>query len=668
MLWLLPLILSQAQVPDGGVPPAAPPAVDRKSVVFQPEAGQVTVEGKRLTGATLSWQSAGQAGQDVCDAPQPRGTGEVCVFAVPKGLSADPDALTLWVLAPGAVEHAASDGFHPAKVWVEQLVAPDAVVDLEAESSRVRLKHAEAVASVDCTDADCELDGDDVVVRREQGNDELLDLKVKLRPHIYYAHGGAADPAPSLSLPLSRCPASIVSPPFRSSHEQVLVVKVAGKCATSASLSLRVAGQALNVLKRASTPGAQWLAGSLLHTADEVTVTVLQGGKIVGVARAATRTLPAQTVTLELPQAGAIDFVPTNREALARLPVMSGGGALALLPVEGAYQVRQDEHGDFWLSGTRGAGGQVALKLALRDPSLPDGLAQLDLFETQEPTTRRIAIASLAVPLAAQHDAGLVELRCGDGLGHPAAVEPGVTAYVPFEARDTCRLVFHRERLKTEDGPQKLSVDVRVVAEDGSARADAQLRQTVTLGPGATSSESFLSGVQSAFDRLTVRVSRADDGEKLFDANAVGQLQWSVVFGLSRLRLFATTSFPSGLFRVADAGHSGILTLNAGAIARLVWLSKEGHESPLGAEAGLMWVGIAGDTEPQTSAHGQIAVVLGVGVSVPIANQGHATQTSISLHGWVEYEVSRAFGGQHGSPWGFVFGPALTIGDVGTNL
>ena len=96
-------------------------------------------------------------------------------------------------------------------------------------------------------------------------------------------------------------------------------------------------------------------------------------------------------------------------------------------------------------------------------------------------------------------------------------------------------------------------------------------------------------------------------------------------------------------------------------------LSRDGHESPLGAEAGLMWLGIAGDTDTRSSTRGQVAAVLGLGLSVPIANEGRLTQTSISLHGWVEYEMSRALD-QNGSPWGFVFGPSLTIGDVGTNL
>jgi hypothetical protein len=140
--------------------------------------------------------------------------------------------------------------------------------------------------------------------------------------------------------------------------------------------------------------------------------------------------------------------------------------------------------------------------------------------------------------------------------------------------------------------------------------------------------------------------------------------QWIVVFGSGRLRLFATAAIPTGLFRVSDPAHSGILTLNVGALFRLVYLSREGNESPIGLEAGLMWLGIPGDL----GGRGQVAAVAGVGVGVPIANASRASQTSISVHAWVEYEVSRAWTHQAGNPLGFVFGPSLSVGDVGVNL
>ena len=58
----------------------------------------------------------------------------------------------------------------------------------------------------------------------------------------------------------------------------------------------------------------------------------------------------------------------------------------------------------------------------------------------------------------------------------------------------------------------------------------------------------------------------------------------------------------------------------------------------------------------------------GLGIGVPIANPARASQTSIALHAWVEYEVSRALRPGAGEAWSFVFGPSLSIGDVGASF
>ena len=78
--------------------------------------------------------------------------------------------------------------------------------------------------------------------------------------------------------------------------------------------------------------------------------------------------------------------------------------------------------------------------------------------------------------------------------------------------------------------------------------------------------------------------------------------------------------------------------------------------------------GIAGDSDPSVNSHGVVALVAGPGISVPIANVSRATQTSINVHGWFEYEVSRDVLHQQGQSFGFVFGPSISIGDIGTNF
>src|SRR5205814_5882273 len=138
------------------------------------------------------------------------------------------------------------------------------------------------------------------------------------------------------------------------------------------------------------------------------------------------------------------------------------------------------------------------------------------------------------------------------------------------------------------------------------------------------------------------------------------QAQWAVVMGNSRARVFATTTIPTGLYRVdlsGDIRHSGILALNAGALLRLTWLTREGQEGPIGLEAGVIWLGIAGESGASVTTLGQVAIVTGVGVGIPIANQSRLGQTSINLHLWFDYEPQRAFSSDAGSPFGLVFGP-----------
>jgi hypothetical protein len=53
-------------------------------------------------------------------------------------------------------------------------------------------------------------------------------------------------------------------------------------------------------------------------------------------------------------------------------------------------------------------------------------------------------------------------------------------------------------------------------------------------------------------------------------------------------------------------------------------------------------------------------------VSVPIANRNAITQASINVHAWFETDLSRNVGDS--SRYAFVFGPSITIGNVGTNL
>ena len=148
-------------------------------------------------------------------------------------------------------------------------------------------------------------------------------------------------------------------------------------------------------------------------------------------------------------------------------------------------------------------------------------------------------------------------------------------------------------------------------------------------------------------------------------------MQWTLVVGEGHLRFYATAAIPTGLFHIT--APSGILTLNFGALSRLTWLDQDGHEGLVGLELGAMGVGLA--TTANYPFPPTLAVLAGVGVSIPIGNRGEPTQAAVNLHAWLAYELRSDYlytnsSNQmvNASHWSFLFGPSITIGNIGTNL
>jgi hypothetical protein len=244
---------------------------------------------------------------------------------------------------------------------------------------------------------------------------------------------------------------------------------------------------------------------------------------------------------------------------------------------------------------------------------------------------------------------------------------------IPYGQRDSCRLIIHRELLSREDGTQDITVDVSINKLDDSPRPDAHVSERMALRPGKVPRIFWIHGVKAPFDRITVRVSHVID-----EAHDVGgsdlhvnvpAAQWAVIVGEGHVRFYATATIPTGLFRIT--APSDVLTLNFGALSRLTWLDREGHEGLLGLEAGALGIGLAATPDfPRT-----LAVLMGIGVSVPIGNRGEPTQASVNLHAWLAYELRGPVNvnpADKTSPLAshvaFLFGPSITIGNVGTNL
>ena len=620
------------------MPPATiPPAIEH--AVFLADDGALELHGHHLAGAHVRWQHAGKSGDVTCD---------------PEG-----DDLCRVPAEPGAVWTLDMAGY-PAPVSIERtelamLARPDAVIDTFSLSGTVPLRHADLIASVDCAPASCVLDGDGLLVSNIPAGTASLAVHMRLAPHVVLRRGDTTESSPVIRIPIVRCPLAVVSgSPLRGIDAQTVVVQVGGRCSRELSrLRFQVGGAPVE----RRDLGEGYVALRIHRTdADEVALAALSdaGDSVIAQVRTATRAAPPVHVALELAHRS-IDFIPTNVAAAATVTSSDWDGMLQLAPIEGVYAV---EHGA--VRGLPSAGGIVALRVVLRR-KLPTG--DLDIATISEPLQRPLHEATSFAPLFGDHP--LVELLCDAG-GGPHRLEPGATAHVPFDHHDSCRLVLHRERLDPALGAQHLMLEVDVTRVDGSPRSEARIARRLRLTHDDAARTLFLRGAESRFDRYTVRLSQ-DDDERTHEDD-LPSAQWSIITGRGRARIYATSAIPTGLYRVSDRDHSGILTLNFGVLARATWLDSLGHEGILCAEAGALTVGLANDTSSTGKSLTQIATVAGLGLSVPIANRSLAAETSVNLHAWVELEPSRALGSGAGNAWAFVFGPSITVGNLGADL
>lgn len=668
------------------------PEVTADALTINVDTGRVDAYGARLKDVALNWHVGERSGVDVCRDVDLRSDGrEHCAFAVPRDFPADAGSLSFTFLpegVPAGSDTAAYDvrgrkfdvdalTASPAKVVVQELFVADASLDAESEESRVRWRHPEAVGQVSCLDAGCELAGSELLVRGLRGSDDSLEVRVALRPHVFLQQGGAPLATPLASLPLQRCPLALASSaPLRAVGGQRIVLRVGGRCAEDGNLRYTVNGAPAAVLDRVhATDGHFVVVQAEGGLGEDVALAVQRRARVVALLRVKARQVPTVHARIELAGHGEVDFLPTNRDAEVLLPPLGDGAVLSPVAVPGVYTVAQDGGKNPRVRGLSGTTGWVALRYAYRDASLPGALAQLDLAYVSDTVDRSIHEASLPISLGASvlsHEP-LIELLCHDGSDANHRMSPASTHNLDYRNKDSCRLVLHRERLRPEDGVQLVRLTVSVAGLDGTNRPEAAVDQRILFRPGSQPRYLYVGGAGAPFDRMVVRatvvtedlrgsVTTDGEGEHL----VMPQVQWSLILGNNRIRMYATMSMPSGLFRVSEREHSGIVSLSAGIVGRLVLLSRQGVQAPVGLEVGTLILSIAGDTAAVP--HGVFAIVGGLSLGVPIANVSKTTQAAISLHLWAEYEVTRRYVRGGGRPWGFIFGPSLSFGDVGLNL
>lgn len=677
----------------GGTPfPAATPELETDGATLYPDQGRLELRGTHLNGARVVWKGLAAADERRCLEPRSIARAEQCFVSVPRDLPIG----TVFTLLPPSVPGAATDRsppllgivFRPARTVVDRVIQADAVVDLTGGAGRVPLVHPEAVAAVDCAPARCELGEAGISVRAVGSASTTVVLKLRLAPGYMATRGDGLEAVVTRSLTIAHCSADVVSgPPLRTPAAGRVIVKLDPRCGRDArALRWTVNGAAAEVQRLEPIDGAVYVQlGTRGLEGSEATVLAARpepDDTVVAIARIDLRAPPLVKATLELPTIGPVGFLPTNRDAVVRAAPAGDGARLVPLPIEGAYQVKRGMEGEAetWrVRGEDSAGGFVELRFGYRMPSLPPPFSATDLWVLTEPLQRPIRQANVPAPLGASAlgTDPLIELVCADARGLAHRITPGARANVPFAQRDSCRLVIHREHFAPEDGTQDLTVEVNITKLDDSARAESHFSERMLLRPGREPRVFWVRGVKARFDRVSVHVAHVEDetADAGADGGAAGArpkvpaAQWSLIFGEGRIRFYAAAAIPTGLFRIT--APSDVLTLNFGALARVTWLSPEGREGLVGLELGALGIGLAATQGfPRT-----LAALGGIGVAIPIGNRGEPSQASVNLHAWLAYELRDEYhlvAGDPSSPLArhvsFLFGPSITIGNVGTNL
>jgi hypothetical protein len=581
--------------------------------------------------------------------------------------------------ADGKVVPPASAILVPARVVLSSIISADASIDLSTGRGEVELTHPDAVAGVDCGSQRCEIFHNALVVRSLSSNVSSVDVKFRLVPGVFVAKGTSMDATPTAHLAVVHCPMSVASGPvLRGTDSARLVLRIEGRCADEVpSLRFLIGADAVEVLQSlVDSTGTDVLVRVGSTDAAALTVTAVHSddpGVSVAVAHVETISPPQSSGSLEIPGHKNLSFLPTNRPAIVHLPVLSDHAHLVPLPVPGVYAV-QKQGADYVVIGNPDAAGLAALRFGYRNDALPGALADTDLGILTSPLQRNIHEANLPAPIGgnALGPNPIVEFVCGTPENPAQRIVPGTTAHLPYESRDNCRLIFHRNRLPASYGTQKLNLEIDVIDSDGGQRGEGHVSETIVMRAGGDPIYAWIQGVKAPFDRVLVRLSHAAD-----EAHYVGgaeiqtgapEVKWTAILGTGRARLYATTAIPTGLYRFGDAKHSGLLSLNFGIVSRLTWLSADGHEGFLGLEGGIMAIGLTDDKSTTGASLTQVGAVAGIGLSVPIANRSTPTQASINLHGWVEEDISHNPGDSQASRSSIIFGPSISIGNVGTNL
>jgi hypothetical protein len=666
------------------------PDIDPSSITFFADEGRIEFKGTHLEQSQIVWQANKHSGQEACLAPTTVGKQQQCSVPLDRKLPLDTALRWLPAYAKDGSDVTTFDSqgqrvdvaalkIRPARTVVAQIFTATDSVDVSQGFGVLPLAHPEAVSGVDCGQARCELGEGGILVRSVPAQATQIAVSARLSPRFSITRNDRTESSATGTFALLRCPLSVVSgPPLRDADESQILVKVAERCRTNARLRWSVGTEPAEAIRDLRTSDGDFV---LLRTQQlaggSVTISAARADSVAGVVGSVTTpTIPAPRPqsTLELPGHGPINFIPTNRDA-----VWSLGGVphAVLIPLDlpGAYTLRSDK-GRTLVRGDRDSGGFVSLRYAYRRRDLPKGFDDVNLAVLTETVQRPLHEASVPIVFdnAASKKQPIAEFLCADAQGNPHALTPGKPASIPYSARATCRVVIHQERVSPEDGRQQVVLEIEVTKAGGGKRSEASVNEHMVLRPGGEQRVFFLKGVTEQFDQIEVRLSHvADETRYVMDTSgkqSPPSAQWSATIEGGHVRLYVSLNVPAGLYRINEPAAS--MTLNFGVLGRLTWLNRHGKEGLLGLETGVLGASLIPQQYNNTLPFPPTLVtLLGIGLRVEVG-QGAA----VGVHLWGAYEFRGPYaytssdGAAHGdaSHWSLLFGPSISIGNIGTNL
>jgi hypothetical protein len=665
------------------------PDIDPASVTFFPDEGRLEFKGTHLEQSQILWQLADQNGEESCLVPLSDGRLQHCTIPLnhklpintmlrwlPANAKDGPDVTTFD--SQGQSVDISKLKLRPARTVVEKIFAETESLDVSQGIGILPLAHPEAVASVDCGLIRCELSEGGILVRSVLAQATNMTVTAHLSPRFAIGRGDRIENSATGNFALLRCPLTVVSgPPLRDADEPQILVKMAARCRSTAKLRWSVGTEPAEVVRDLHTDDGDYI---LLRTGQlaggSVTISAARADSVAGVVGSVTTpTAPAPRPqsTLELPGHGPIDFIPTNRDAL-----WSVGGVphARFLPLElpGAYTLRTEKNLNH-VRGDHNSAGFVNLRYAYRRDDLPKGFSDVNLALLSETVQRPLREASVPVPFGATatRKEPIAEFICADAKGNVHALASGKPARISYSARETCRVVIHQERVSPEDGQQQIVLEIEVTKASGGKRSDASVNEHIVLRPGGEPRTFFLKGITEQFDQITVRLSHiVDETRYVLDTRGKQEPpseQWSATIEGGHVRLYVSLNVPAGLYRINEPSAS--MTLNFGVLGRLTWLDRQGKEGLLGLETGVLGASLIPQQYNNSPAFpATLVTLLGFGLRVEVG-QGAA----VGVHLWGAYEFRSTYQYTNSSGdsraathWSLLFGPSISIGNIGTNL